>query len=61
LFKGINPSGDWNLYLVDSTTLDNGVMSGGWILNLTLGSNIEQAADLGVSITSAPAPAPLAM
>ena len=56
-FKGINPSGDWNLYIVDSTSLDNGVMTGGSILNLTLGSNIEQAADLGVTISSAPAPA----
>jgi uncharacterized repeat protein (TIGR01451 family) len=57
VFKGINPTGDWRLYLVDSTPLDNGVMSGGWMLNLTIGASVEQAADLGIAISSAPAPA----
>jgi uncharacterized repeat protein (TIGR01451 family) len=56
VFSGLNPSGDWKLYVVDSTSLDNGVINNGWILNLTIGTPVEQAADLGVTVSSAPAP-----
>ncbi len=34
-FKGINPNGTWNLYVVDDQTGDTGSIAGGWSLTVT--------------------------
>ena len=36
-FNGINPNGTWNLYLVDDSGGNAGVVAGGWSLALTTG------------------------
>jgi subtilisin-like proprotein convertase family protein len=35
-FRGINPNGDWKLFVVDDTFPDGGSITGGWILFLDL-------------------------
>ena len=35
LFNGTNPNGVWNLYVLDDTQGNNGVMAGGWALSVT--------------------------
>ena len=34
-FNGTNPNGVWNLYVIDDTQGNNGVMAGGWSLTVT--------------------------
>lgn len=34
-FNGTDPSGTWSLFVVDDTTPDSGVITGGWTLNIT--------------------------
>lgn len=34
-FNGVTPNGTWNLYVVDDTPSDSGVISGGWSLGIT--------------------------
>ncbi|GAB3821860.1 hypothetical protein GCM10028820_31290 [Tessaracoccus terricola] len=34
-FAGIDPNGDWSLYVVDDFTGDDGVIAGGWSLTVT--------------------------
>src|SRR5882672_293124 len=33
-FAGVNPNGQWKLYVRDDTFPDGGVIEGGWILSL---------------------------
>ncbi|HEY2395488.1 MAG TPA: choice-of-anchor Q domain-containing protein [Rudaea sp.] len=35
-FNGINPNGDWSLYVVDDSHIDSGSILGGWTLVLTV-------------------------
>jgi hypothetical protein len=34
-FKNLNPNGTWRLYIVDDTSPDSGVITGGWSLTFT--------------------------
>ena len=35
-FNGVNPNGDWKLYVLDDTAQDTGSITGGWLLSLTV-------------------------
>lgn len=52
-FNGVVANGDWTLYVFDNTPGDNGSIANGWTLNLSSASPVNQAADLGVSLTTA--------
>jgi uncharacterized repeat protein (TIGR01451 family) len=54
--NGSNPNGDWNLFVIDDTTLDSGSIASGWILTLTTASVVQPAADLVLGVTDAPDP-----
>lgn len=50
VFNGLNPNGSWALYVYDDTQLDTGVISNGWVLNLTTSGPIPDSADLGIAM-----------
>jgi len=54
-FFGSNPNGAWNLYVIDDTPLDSGVINGGWSLNITTLSVVPPTADLVAGMTASPA------
>ena len=33
-FRGVNPNGNWSLYVTDDHGVDSGVIAGGWRLNI---------------------------
>jgi subtilisin-like proprotein convertase family protein len=44
-FNGLNPNGDWKLFIIDSQgNTNSGVISGGWSLNITTVPNTIQSA-----------------
>ncbi len=54
-FNGISPNGNWQLFVFDSAAGDAGYIAGGWSLNLTTVNTLNPVADLGVTMTVAPA------
>lgn len=54
-FNGINPNGDWSLYVLDHAAGNSGIISNGWVLNLTTGGAVPTAADVGLAMTVSPA------
>ena len=52
-FAGINPNGQWSLYVSDDTAQNNGSILNGW--TLTLNSVVPQV-DLGLTMVGAPEP-----
>ena len=38
-FKNTDPNGTWNLFVVDQYPGDSGVITGGWSLTITTGTN----------------------
>jgi uncharacterized repeat protein (TIGR01451 family) len=50
--NGGNPNGDWYLFVQDDTPVDSGVISNGWILNLTMASPVGASADLALSMAA---------
>ncbi|HEY5914946.1 MAG TPA: proprotein convertase P-domain-containing protein [Verrucomicrobiae bacterium] len=53
-FNGLNPNGQWSLYVFDDNTGDNGVIAGGWSLALTSVAPVNQLADVGLRATASP-------
>ncbi|HEX9045526.1 MAG TPA: protease pro-enzyme activation domain-containing protein [Verrucomicrobiae bacterium] len=49
--NGKNPNGSWQLYVLDDEQFNTGVISNGWVLNLTTGSPIGDSADLALGMT----------
>jgi uncharacterized repeat protein (TIGR01451 family) len=57
IFTGSNnPNGNWSLFVIDDTPLNNGVISNGWSLNLITASPVGSAADVGLALTASPNP-----
>jgi uncharacterized repeat protein (TIGR01451 family) len=56
IFNGANPNGSWALYALDDHAGSSGVISNGWILNLTTAGLVGSAADLAMGMTVSPPP-----
>ena len=56
IFNGSDPNGTWNLYIMDDTKGDEGRISGGWALNITMADYVDPNADLAVLATDSPDP-----
>jgi uncharacterized delta-60 repeat protein/uncharacterized repeat protein (TIGR01451 family) len=54
-FNGASPDGYWSLWAICDKTLDGGIISNGWILNLSTGVPVENDSDLEVTVNPAPA------
>ena len=54
--NGMNPNGNWSLFVFDDSAGDIGVISNGWSLALTAISPVNQIADLGLTGRVAPNP-----
>ncbi len=50
-FVGSAPNGNWSLWVDDDNTLDNGYISNGWVLNISIGTQVENDSDLNVTFT----------
>lgn len=50
-FNGLSPNGNWALYVFDNSPGDSGSIANGWSLNLSSITPVNQAADLGVTLT----------
>lgn len=53
--NGGNPNGTWQLYVLDDSALNTGIISNGWILNLTTADPVGASADLGITMTASAA------
>jgi uncharacterized delta-60 repeat protein/uncharacterized repeat protein (TIGR01451 family) len=54
VFKGINPNGNWLLYVLDDAPGNFGSISNGWVLKLTTADVVVSAADVGLAMSAAP-------
>ncbi len=52
VFNGINPNNTWSLFVFDDTPLNSGIISNGWLLNLTTATPIQPAADVGLVMSA---------
>jgi len=48
--NGGTPNGTWNLFIQDDFQFNSGMISNGWSINITLGSPLGGAADLGLTM-----------
>src|SRR5262249_16111729 len=55
-FNAQGPTGVWSLYILDDSAGDACFVSGGWALNVTPITPVNQLADLGLSVTASPSP-----
>ena len=51
VLNGGNPNGTWQLFVLDDTPLNTGIISNGWILNLTTANPVGASADLSLTMT----------
>jgi uncharacterized repeat protein (TIGR01451 family) len=49
-----DPNGTWSLYVLDDATGDQGIIAGGWSLEITTATTVNPAADLVLGLSSAP-------
>lgn len=56
VFNGIVPNGAWSLYVLDSAPGDDGAISNGWSLGLSMVTPVNQIADLRVAAAASPNP-----
>jgi uncharacterized repeat protein (TIGR01451 family) len=49
-----DPNGTWSLYVLDDATGDQGVIAGGWSLEITTATTVNPVADLAVGLSSTP-------
>jgi subtilisin-like proprotein convertase family protein len=47
-FNGINPNGNWRLFVVDDTGQDTGVIAGGWSLTISNGITAQNQAPINI-------------
>jgi uncharacterized repeat protein (TIGR01451 family) len=47
-FNGLNPNGDWVLYVMDDVAGDSGGIANGWSLSLQMVTPVNQLADVGL-------------
>src|SRR5262249_5384743 len=50
-----DPNGTWSLYVLDDATGDQGLIAGGWGLEITTATTVNPMADLVVGLSSTPA------
>jgi uncharacterized repeat protein (TIGR01451 family)/uncharacterized delta-60 repeat protein len=48
-FVGAVPNGTWALWVDDDNTLDQGAINNGWVLNISIGTQVENDSDLEVT------------
>ena len=54
VFGGLNPNGDWKLFVMDDAGGDSGTLNGGWSVNFVTTRGLAGAADVGVTTTASP-------
>ena len=52
VLNGGNPNGTWHLFVLDDTKFNSGIISNGWILNLTTANPVGFSADLSLGMTA---------
>ncbi len=52
VLNGGNPNGTWELFVQDVEVLNSGMISNGWILNLTTANPVGSSADLDLAMTA---------
>ena len=55
-FSGLDPNGIWSLYILDDGSGDTGSIAGGWSINFTNVTPVNQVVDLGLSVVATPNP-----
>jgi len=55
-FNGVNPNGNWSLYVFDDSGGDSGAISNGWSLQLSMITPVNQLADLRLAGVAGPNP-----
>jgi uncharacterized delta-60 repeat protein/uncharacterized repeat protein (TIGR01451 family) len=56
-FNGINPNGQWLLYVLDDDFIASGAIAGGWCLEILTSGQVNPPGDLKLSGSFTPAPA----
>ncbi len=51
VFVGGVPNGNWALWIDDDESLDAGYVSNGWVLNISIGTQVENDSDLELTVT----------
>ncbi len=56
-FTGNSPNGYWSLWAMNDANQDSGLISNGWVLNISTGVPVENDADIEVLVSTAPSQA----
>jgi uncharacterized repeat protein (TIGR01451 family) len=48
-FEGVDPNGNWQLFMADDSQGDNGNVAGGWTISITTGTPVNPIAELSVN------------